>query len=203
MVTTANKKPVLDDSADKPVIKTAVVPAKKIATAAKLASNPEAMPKAPVVKEEVKAVAKKVVAKKVAVAKAKPVTKVAKSAVKTKVLAKPNTVKIAKAATPKPVMKSVAVKAATKPAAKLSAATAHKEKAKKEKLVRDSFTMPESEYVVLSHVKKACLSAGVEVKKSQLLRIGLVLLNKTDLTSLKTLIAGLAPLKAGRPKKEK
>jgi len=77
------------------------------------------------------------------------------------------------------------------------------EKIKKSKLVRDSFTMPEAEYAVLGQVKKACLKAGVEVKKSQLLRIGLVLLNKTDVPNLKKLIASLAPLKAGRPKKEK
>jgi len=47
------------------------------------------------------------------------------------------------------------------------------------------------------------LGAGIEVKKSQLLRIGLLLLSQTDLPKLKTLIAGLAPLKAGRPKKDK
>ncbi|MFZ6726359.1 hypothetical protein ACO0K2_12785 [Undibacterium sp. MH2W] len=77
------------------------------------------------------------------------------------------------------------------------------EKGKKAKLVRDSFTMPEAEYAVLGQVKRACLKAGVEVKKSQLLRIGLALLNKTDVPALKKLIADLAPLKAGRPKKEK
>ena len=78
-----------------------------------------------------------------------------------------------------------------------------KEKAKKAKLVRDSFTMPETEYAVLSYVKKACLSAGIEAKKSQLLRVGLVLLSKTDISTLKALIANLEPLKAGRPKKDK
>lgn len=77
------------------------------------------------------------------------------------------------------------------------------EKVKKAKLVRDSFTMPESEYAALGAVKKACLKAGVEVKKSQLLRIGVALLSKTDVPTLKKLIAALAPLKAGRPKKEK
>ena len=69
--------------------------------------------------------------------------------------------------------------------------------------MRDSFTMPETEYAVLSHVKKACLSAGIEAKKSQLLRVGLVLLSKTNISTLKTLIANLEPLKAGRPKKDK
>jgi hypothetical protein len=78
-----------------------------------------------------------------------------------------------------------------------------KDKVKKAKLVRDSFTMPEAEYAALSLVKKACISAGFEVKKSQLLRIGLLLLSKTDVKSLKTLLDGLAPLKAGRPTKDK
>ncbi|MBC3934604.1 hypothetical protein H8K47_04465 [Undibacterium sp. CY7W] len=77
------------------------------------------------------------------------------------------------------------------------------EKARKTKLVRDSFTMPEDEYAVLGQVKKACLKAGIEVKKSQLLRIGLVLLSRSGTPELKKLIAELAPLKAGRPKKEK
>lgn len=77
------------------------------------------------------------------------------------------------------------------------------EKLKKPKLVRDSFTMPEAEYAVLGQVKKACLKAGIEVKKSQLLRIGLVLLNNTDIPNLRKLINDLSPLKAGRPKKEK
>ena len=110
---------------------------------------------------------------------------------------------VKKSAPVKPAVK--AVKPAS-PAAKplpLKNLPENSEKAKKAKLVRDSFTMPEAEYEVLSQVKKACLKAGVEVKKSQLLRIGLVLLSKTDVPALKKLISGLAPLKAGRPKKEK
>ena len=151
----------------------AVVPAKKIVAAAAKA------PVAKVIKAAVKPVAK-------------PAAKVAVKPVAEKVAAKP-AVKVVK----KPV---VAVKpVAAKPAAIILPAN----KAKKPKLVRDSFTMPETEYEVLSQVKKACISAGVEVKKSQLLRIGLVLLKKTDVNALKTLIAGLEPLKAGRPKKEK
>ena len=78
-----------------------------------------------------------------------------------------------------------------------------KEKIKRTKLVRDSFTMPETEYAVLSNVKKACISAGIEAKKSQLLRVGLILLSKTNVANLKTLLENLEPLKAGRPKKEK
>ena len=76
------------------------------------------------------------------------------------------------------------------------------EKPRKAKLVRDSFTMPEAEYAVLGLVKKACLKAGIDVKKSQLLRIGLALLNQADVPTLKKMISELPPLKAGRPKKE-
>lgn len=78
-----------------------------------------------------------------------------------------------------------------------------KEKVKKIKLVRDSFTMPEAEYAVLSEVKKACLKAGIEIKKSELLRIGVALIRKLDTAQLKEIQASLPALKAGRPKKGK
>jgi hypothetical protein len=47
---------------------------------------------------------------------------------------------------------------------------------KKEKVVRDSFTMPKSDYEKLAALKQKCLDAGVAVKKSELLRAGLLLL---------------------------
>ncbi|MES2070573.1 MAG: hypothetical protein V4488_09510 [Pseudomonadota bacterium] len=155
--------------------KTPVVPAKKIVAAA--AKAPAAKPA-----NAANAAKPPVAANKVVKAAKKPV------AATKPVLAKPV---VTKPVVAKPVVSKPAI------------AAVGKEKAKKPKLVRDSFTMPESEYEVLGQVKKACISAGVEVKKSQLLRIGLVLLKKTDVATLKTLIAGLEPLKAGRPKKEK
>src|SRR4051812_28675260 len=48
-------------------------------------------------------------------------------------------------------------KHAGKAAKEESKAGESKEKTKKAKLVRDSFTMPEAEYAVLGEVKKACL----------------------------------------------
>ena len=78
---------------------------------------------------------------------------------------------------------------------------AAKDKARKEKLVRDSFTMPEQEYAVLGQVKKACLKAGFEIKKSELLRIGVALISQIDLATLQNVLAGLPQLKTGRPKK--
>lgn len=122
--------------------------------------------------------------------------------------ARPATKKAAPAAKPDPAVKAIAakapkvpVKAAEKPVAKPAAEP--KEKPKKPKLVRDSFTMPEAEYAVLGEVKKACLKAGIEVKKSELLRVGVALIRQLDTAKLKEILAGLPALKAGRPKKGK
>ncbi|MDB5748265.1 MAG: hypothetical protein JWP72_3113 [Massilia sp.] len=66
-------------------------------------------------------------------------------------------------------------------------------------LVRDSFTMPEGEYAVLAAVKQACLKAGVEVKKSELLRIGVALVGRLDMATLRQVLDSLPQLKTGRP----
>ncbi|MFT5644809.1 MAG: hypothetical protein ACI83P_002372 [Janthinobacterium sp.] len=103
----------------------------------------------------------------------------------------------AKTVTTKPV---AAKTAAAKPAAAAVDLDA-RDKARKSKLVRDSFTMPEQEYAVLGQVKKACLKAGFDIKKSELLRIGVALINQIDLVTLKTVLVALPQLKTGRPKK--
>ena len=74
---------------------------------------------------------------------------------------------------------------------------------KKSALIRDGFTMPEAEYQVLGDVKKACLKAGFAVKKSELLRVGVALIRDLTISDLRKIVAGLEPLKAGRPKKER
>ena len=66
-------------------------------------------------------------------------------------------------------------------------------------LVRDSFTMPEREYAVLLEVKQACLRAGIDVKKSELLRIGVALLGQLDVATLQSVLGALPQLKTGRP----
>jgi hypothetical protein len=112
------------------------------------------------------------------------------------------------AATPaKPGAKKTAAAApkdTRKPAASApptgAAAEPVREKARKAKLVRDSFTMPEHEYEMLGQVKKACLKAGFEIKKSELLRIGVALISQMDLATLQKVLASLPQLKTGRPK---
>jgi hypothetical protein len=105
----------------------------------------------------------------------------------------------------KPAAKRAAVAAAAVPAPAAKPAKAPKAdkpaKPHKEKLVRDSFTMPETEYAVLGQVKKACLKNGIEVKKSELLRIGVALISRLDMATLKQVLASLPQLKTGRPKK--
>jgi hypothetical protein len=151
------------------------------------------------------AAAKPAAAKPAAKAAAKPAVKRAPAA-KSAAAAKPAATKSAAA---KPAAKRAAVKPAAKPVAapapvaKPGKAVKAEKPAKphKEKLVRDSFTMPESEYAVLGQVKKACLKNGVEVKKSELLRIGVALISRLDMATLKQVLASLPQLKTGRPKK--
>jgi hypothetical protein len=76
-------------------------------------------------------------------------------------------------------------------------------KAKKQKLVRDSFTMPEAEYEALAEMKKTCIKAGVAVKKSELLRVAVSLLRKMDVAEIQQALGTLTPVKAGRPSKQK
>lgn len=71
----------------------------------------------------------------------------------------------------------------------------------KQKVIRDSFTMPESEYLVLSELKKKCLAGGIDVKKSELLRAGLQSLAGMSQATLKKQLSKLAEIKIGRPAK--
>jgi len=81
-------------------------------------------------------------------------------------------------------------------------ATAKKPKKEhKEKVVRDSFTMPQSEYQKIAEIKEACLKAGLPVKKSEVLRAGLKALVAMNAAQLKRALAGLEKIKTGRPKK--
>jgi len=133
----------------------------------------------------------------------KPVAAKKPAAVKPAVaVKKPAAPKKAAAVKAAPEKKAV-VKVKAAPKVEPKAPAAPKEKAKKAKLVRDSFSMPEAEYAVLGAVKKACLKAGIEVKKSELLRIGVALIQKMDVGALKGVLSTLPPLKAGRPKQEK
>lgn len=110
----------------------------------------------------------------------------------------------AKAATP-PSGKTASVKKArvvAAPTAKPGAEKAAKPaKAKKMKLVRDSFAMPESEYAQFAAVKKRCLSSGLAARKSEVLRAALAGLAALDDAAIVAAIRRLDLVKTGRPGK--
>jgi hypothetical protein len=74
-------------------------------------------------------------------------------------------------------------------------------KEKKFKVVRDSFTMPRSDYSKIAELKKRALKAGLIVKKSELLRAGLHVLSQLAEETLLQEIANLENVKTGRPAK--
>lgn len=145
------------------------------------------------------------VAKSIAAAsKAKPAPAPA-PAVKTMVASVPLKKALQAAAAPavRSMVKKVIKSASTQQGATKTALTTEivKEKVKKTKLVRDSFTMPEAEYEVLGQVKRTCIKAGVEIKKSELLRIGVALIRDLEPARLEEMLRNLPKLKSGRPKK--
>jgi hypothetical protein len=84
------------------------------------------------------------------------------------------------------------------------AGTAQEEKqkrAKKEKVVRDSFTMPKSDYTRLASLKQKCLTNGVHIKKSELLRAGLLMLEAASDKNLLAAVKSVETIKTGRPAK--
>lgn len=76
-------------------------------------------------------------------------------------------------------------------------------KQKPAKVIRDSFSFPVQDYAKISELKKTCLAAGIHVKKNEILRAGLILLTKLDLTELTQLIDQVEKIRTGRPKSGK
>jgi len=95
------------------------------------------------------------------------------------------------------VRKPASAKVAAKPEKKLK-----KKPDTKVKVVRDSFTMPQSDYELIAELKQKALKAGLHVKKSELLRASLQAFSKLSTAQLKSAITGLEKIKTGRPKKD-
>lgn len=115
-----------------------------------------------------------------------------------KTRSKPAAKKAARPAAKRAPAKKAVTNAAPKPAAKPKKPAA----AADQKVVRDGFTMPQADYDKIKSLKSVCLKNGVEVKKSQLLRAGLIALEALSVADLLKRIATLAPVKAGRKKKK-
>lgn len=184
MARTSAAKAVPAQPAAKPAAKATPKPAAKRSTAAKATSVKPAPAKA--TRAGARSVPKPA-AKPAGKAAAKPASAAAprtKAAVKVAAAAPVKTAKQAAAQLARRAREEARVEAAGAP---------------RPTLVRDSFTMPEGEYAVLGAVKQACLQAGFEVKKSELLRIGVALLGQLDIAALRTVLGSLPQLKTGRP----
>jgi hypothetical protein len=96
--------------------------------------------------------------------------------------------------------KAKEVSAASK-AKEITTAEDKAKRAKKEKVVRDSFTMPKSDYEKIAVLKQKCLSQGVHVKKGELLRAGLQILEAATIEQLIGAVGAVETVKTGRPGK--
>ena len=122
--------------------------------------------------------------------------------------------KTPQAAAKKPVVKKAAAKPATKPVTRAASKTASAKptkpakpvkpaKVKKPKLVRDSFTIPKDEYVVIDSLKLRAGKLGQSVKKSELLRAGVKALAAMTDIQFKAALSNVPTIKTGRPKSAK
>jgi hypothetical protein len=100
-----------------------------------------------------------------------------------------------KPAAPKTRLVKTAVKTVVKPS------PAKTPKVKKIKLVRDSFTIPKTEYLALGELKLRAEKLAQPVKKSELLRAGIMSLTRMSEKSFLEAITAVPAIKTGRPKK--
>ena len=116
--------------------------------------------------------------------------------------AKPAARKPAAKSTPKPASKTPANKSATPTKKKARAAAKPETPAapkSKNKLVRDSFTIPKSEYAVLGTLKQRANGLTHPAKNSELLRAGIKALASMRDTALLAALGGVPTIKTGRP----
>ncbi len=113
---------------------------------------------------------------------------------------------VVKKAAAKPVTKTAFKKAAVKPVTTKVAKpvkVAKPAKVKKPKLVRDSFTIPKDEYVVIDSLNIRAGKLGQAVKKSELLRAGVKALAAMSDIQFKAALSNVPTIKTGRPKNSK
>jgi hypothetical protein len=88
-----------------------------------------------------------------------------------------------------------AVKTAVKPVSK----PVKVEKAKKPKMIRDSFTIPKTEYVVIDALKERAGKLSRAAKKSELLRAGVKALAAMSDAAFLAALTAVPTIKTGRP----
>jgi len=139
------------------------------------------------------------------VAKTNPAVKTAKAVTVPARTARPAprkpVTRVAKPSSAKaPARKSAAAKSAV---AKPVAATVAEVKPPKIKLVRDSFTIPRTEYETLDALKARLVKLARPAKKSEVLRAGIAVLASLNDNALCAALDAVPAIKTGRPKKAK
>jgi plasmid stability protein len=81
------------------------------------------------------------------------------------------------------------------------AEAAKPDKPRKTKLLRDSFTIPKTEYGVLEALKVRAAKAGHPAKKSEVLRAGVKALSVMGDVAFLAALAAVPAIKTGRPAK--
>ncbi len=71
--------------------------------------------------------------------------------------------------------------------------------AKKERVIRDSFTMPKPDYDLIAELKKRAIKLGLSASKSEIVRAGLHALKQLSDDRLSNAIEKLDKVKTGRP----
>lgn len=100
----------------------------------------------------------------------------------------------------KPATSAGAKPAKDKPAAK-PAKEVKADRSKKPKLLRDSFTIPKTEYAVIELLKQRAARLGRPAKKSEVLRAGVKALEAMSDTAFLACVSGVPAIKTGRPAK--
>ena len=88
-----------------------------------------------------------------------------------------------------------------KPSTQAKAKPVAEPKTKKPKLVRDSFTFPKDEYQAIAALKVKALGLKQSVKKSEILRAGLMLISSLNDKAFLAALNKVPALKTGRPAK--
>lgn len=127
-------------------------------------------------------------------------TPIATRAISTAV--KSTTKSVAKTAS-KPTAKPASARTIAKPATQIVVATAPdsaaSKAAKKPKLVRDSFTIPKLEYLVLDELKARAAKLASPAKKSEVLRAGVKALAAMNDAGFLSALKAVPAVKTGRP----
>jgi hypothetical protein len=133
--------------------------------------------------------------------KSAPANAPARKAVVATPAATKTVVAVAKPVAKSPAAAPVKAQPATPAKAKPDAPVAKAKPVAKPKLVRDSFTMPKTEYAAIDALKQRAAQLARPAKKSELLRAGIKALSALDDKALLAALQSVPTIKTGRPNK--